>query len=61
MRAILTRVKSASVTIDGECVGKIGKGFLFCWGLAQRIPNGNAGPWQKRLLDFGSSKTKTEK
>jgi len=28
MRAVLTRVKSASVTIDGEVVGKIGKGFL---------------------------------
>ena len=28
MRAILTRVKSASVTIDGQVVGKIGKGFL---------------------------------
>ena len=28
MRAILTRVNSASVTIDGEVVGSIGKGFL---------------------------------
>ena len=28
MRAVLTRVKSASVTIDGQCVGKIGQGFL---------------------------------
>ena len=27
MRAVLTRVKSASVTIDGNVVGKIGKGF----------------------------------
>ncbi len=33
MRAILTRVKSASVTIDGECVGKIGKGFLILLGV----------------------------
>ena len=33
MRAILTRVKSASVTIDGEVVGKIGKGFLILLGI----------------------------
>ena len=33
MRAILTRVKSASVTIDGEVVGKIGKGFLILLGV----------------------------
>ncbi len=33
MRAILTRVKSASVTIDGQCVGKIGKGFLILLGI----------------------------
>ena len=33
MRAILTRVSSASVAIDGECVGKIGKGFLILLGV----------------------------
>ena len=33
MRAVLTRVKSASVTIDGETVGKIGKGFLILLGV----------------------------
>ena len=33
MRAILTRVKSASVTIDGEVVGRIGKGFLILLGV----------------------------
>ena len=33
MRAILTRVSSASVTIEGECVGKIGKGFLILLGV----------------------------
>ena len=34
MRAVLTRVKSASVTIDGNVVGKIGKGFLVLLGIA---------------------------
>ena len=33
MRAILTRVKSASVVIDGETVGAIGKGFLILLGV----------------------------
>ena len=33
MRAVLTRVTSASVTIDGQCVGSIGKGFLILLGV----------------------------
>lgn len=33
MRAILTRVRSASVSIDGQVVGKIGKGFLILLGV----------------------------
>ena len=33
MRAVLTRVNSASVTIAGEVVGKIGKGFLILLGV----------------------------
>lgn len=33
MRAVLTRVKSASVTIDHQVVGKIGQGFLILLGV----------------------------
>ena len=33
MRAVLTRVTSASVTIDGETVGSIGRGFLILLGI----------------------------
>ena len=33
MRAVLTRVKSASVTIDGKTNGKIGQGFLILLGV----------------------------
>ena len=33
MRAILTKVNSASVTISGQVVGKIGKGFLILLGV----------------------------
>ena len=39
MRAILTRVNSASVAIDGEVVGSIGKGFLILLGVG---PNDTA-------------------
>jgi len=33
MKAVLTRVKHASVTIDGQIHGKIGKGFLILLGV----------------------------
>lgn len=33
MRAVLTRVKSASVTIDGQVAGKIGRGLLILLGV----------------------------
>ena len=33
MRAVITRVTSASVTIDGNLKGKIGKGFLVLLGV----------------------------
>ncbi|MBR1552994.1 MAG: D-tyrosyl-tRNA(Tyr) deacylase [Schwartzia sp.] len=33
MRAVVTRVKEASVTIGGECVGRIGTGFLVLLGV----------------------------
>ena len=33
MRAVLTRVRSASVTIDGNVNGKIGQGFLILLGV----------------------------
>lgn len=35
MRAVVTRVTSASVRIDGNTVGKIGKGFLVLLGVSK--------------------------
>ena len=37
MRAVLTKVKHASVTIDGELKGKIGRGFLILLGVAPDV------------------------
>ena len=34
MRAVVTRVNSASVSIDGAVVGEIGRGFLILLGVA---------------------------
>ena len=33
MRAVVTRVKSASVSVDGQTVGQIGQGFLVLLGV----------------------------
>ncbi|MBR0446331.1 MAG: D-aminoacyl-tRNA deacylase, partial [Oscillospiraceae bacterium] len=33
MKAVLTRVKNASVEIDGQIVGQIGQGFLILLGV----------------------------
>ena len=33
MRAVVTRVKEASVTIEGQVTGKIGLGFLILLGI----------------------------
>ena len=38
MRAVLTRVKHAAVTIDGQVAGQIGEGFLILLGIG---PNDN--------------------
>ena len=35
MRAVIQRVKSSSVTVENETVGKIGKGLLVLLGIAK--------------------------
>ena len=37
MRAVLTRVKHASVTIDGKVHGQIGEGFLILLGITHEL------------------------
>jgi D-tyrosyl-tRNA(Tyr) deacylase len=64
MRAVIQRVKSAAVTVDGEIVGEIGKGLLVLVGvakddgpadisyLANKIINLRVFPENDRLLHF---------
>ena len=42
MRAVLTRVKSASVRVDGETIGKIGPGFMILLGVTHEDTEAHA-------------------
>lgn len=42
MRAVVTRVSSASVEIDGVCTGRIGTGFLVLLGVGKDDTDANA-------------------
>ena len=60
MRAVLTRVKSASVTIDGQVVGQIGQGFLILPGeeaLSDIIGGIEKGIYVQRLSGGNPSST----
>ncbi len=52
MRAVLTRVSSASVTIDGKVNGKIGKGFLILLGIGPEDTKADATKLAEKLLSL---------
>ena len=61
MRAVLTRVKHASVSIDGQIAGKIGEGFLILLGVG---PNDTAAECDKlcdKLLSLRIFEDENEK
>ena len=60
MRAVVTRVSSASVTIDGAVRGAIEKGYLVLLGVVPRIRKLCAISWPKKSVICGSLRTKTE-
>ena len=52
MRAVLTRVSSASVTIDGKVNGKIGRGFLILLGVGPEDTKADATKLAEKLLSL---------
>ena len=52
MRAVLTRVKSASVTVDGAVTGQIGRGFLILLGVGPQDTEADCDKLCKKLLSL---------
>ena len=52
MRAVLTRVKSASVTVDGAVTGKIGRGFLILLGVGPEDTEAECDKLCRKLLSL---------
>ena len=50
MRAVLTRVKSASVTVDGSVIGQIGQGFLILLGVTHEDTEAQAVELADKLM-----------
>ena len=50
MRAVLTRVKSASVTVDGSVIGQIGQGFLILLGVTHEDTESQAVKLADKLM-----------
>lgn len=52
MRAVLTRVKSASVAVDGAVTGKIGRGFLILLGVGPEDTEAECDKLCRKLLSL---------
>ena len=52
MRAVLTRVSSASVTVDGNVTGQIGRGFLILLGVGPEDTETDCEKLCKKLLSL---------
>ena len=50
MRAVLTRAKSASVTVDGSVIGQIGQGFLILLGVTHEDTEAQAVKLADKLM-----------
>jgi D-aminoacyl-tRNA deacylase len=55
MRVVIQRVKSSQVTVNGEIVGKIGRGLNLLVGIALRLfpDEGDGDRWQKSVQEIG--------
>ena len=61
MRAVLTRVKSASVTVDGAVIGKIGPGFLILLGVTHEDTEAQAVKLADKLMGLRIFEDENEK
>ena len=61
MRAVVTRVKHASVTIDGAVAGQIGQGFLILLGVTHEDTEAQARKLADKICSLRSLRMKTEK
>ena len=50
MKFVIQRVTKASVTVDGTCIGSIGKGFLVLIGVGAEDTKEIADKYVKKLL-----------
>ena len=61
MRAVLTRVKHASVTVDGQVIGKIGQGFLVLLGVTHEDTEAQAEKLADKLTGLRIFEDENEK
>ena len=62
MKFVIQKVSSASVTVEGTCVGKIGRGFLVLAGIGQEDTRETADQYIKKMVNlriFEDSEGKT--
>ncbi len=52
MRAVLTRVKSASVAIEGQTVGQIGRGYLILLGVGPEDTSAEAARLAEKIANL---------
>ena len=53
MRFVIQRVTESSVKVDGEVIGKIGKGFMVLIGVANSDTKDTADKMLKKMLGSG--------
>ena len=53
MRAVVTRVASASVQVEGTTIGAIERGFLILLGVGPRMERHSVRLWRKNLGPAG--------
>ena len=61
MKFVIQRVTHAEVAVEGEVIGKIGKGFMVLIGVAQDDTRVIADKMVKKLQDFAFLKMRTER